>query len=55
MTEPFRQSVTVHGLVSGLGIGELNKDMWEPLPLAPLVGAVDTPAPRPAPLPTTRG
>jgi hypothetical protein len=53
MTEPFRQSVTVHGLVSGLGIGELNKDMWEPLPFAPLVTLAAAPPARPAPLPTT--
>jgi hypothetical protein len=53
MTEPFRQSVTVHGLVSGLGIGDLNKDMWEPLPFEPLVGVAAAPAARPTPLPTT--
>ena len=37
MTEPYSEIVTVHGLISGIGIGELNKDMWEPLPNEPLV------------------
>ena len=35
MTEPYDENPTVHGLISGIGIGELNKDMWEPLPLDP--------------------
>jgi hypothetical protein len=37
MTEPSSEIVITHGLISGIGIGELNRDMWEPLPFEPLV------------------
>lgn len=47
MTEPFTEIVITHGLITGIGIGELNRDMWDPLPLEPLVAATSPEATAP--------
>ncbi|HEY8544894.1 MAG TPA: hypothetical protein VIL36_07595 [Acidimicrobiales bacterium] len=48
MTEPLSQIITVHGLLSGPNIGELNKEMWEPLPLEPLADGAARPGRSPS-------